>query len=290
MARIGVIVDTMHPLLERIQERLRTLGDETRFIPWREIVLRPGAGGHRDCALLYLDRLGEDKRCYLAQIMSLAHAGPRAINAPDAYARARNKVLAGLALVSKGFLMPPTTIVHSREACAALLKPRKDYAAKSAEGVCSDEVFAFTGTAAPWDKLEPILRRDGQLIVQDFIANPDRFIWRVDIVDGVVVVANRRYAYTPVGQLPICNGTHGGKIVFLRQEEFGAPACRLAVDATRALELSVSGVDIVEAEDGRLYVLEVNPEPDITLDRYEFPYAIADFLHREAAKERTAPC
>ena len=35
---------------------------------------------------------------------------------------------------------------------------------------------------------------------------------------------------------------------------------------------------VTSVENGNLFVLEVNPEPDITLDRIEFPNAIAEYL------------
>lgn len=45
------------------------------------------------------------------------------------------------------------------------------------------------------------------------------------------------------------------------------------------------GLDWIVNGAGRYYVLEVNPEPDITLDHYEFPDAIADYLSRTAGQD-----
>ena len=122
------------------------------------------------------------------------------------------------------------------------------------------------------------MTRDGQLVVQSYIDNPERYIWRVDIVGGKVIVCNRRYAYTHLSEVAICNGTHGGAVEFLSSDEFSAPACTYALQAVAALELDVAGVDIIADANDNLYILEVNPEPDITLNRYEFTHAIADHL------------
>jgi glutathione synthase/RimK-type ligase-like ATP-grasp enzyme len=98
-------------------------------------------------------------------------------------------------------------------------------------------------------------------------------------------VANQRFSFNS-GELPVCNGTQGGSIKFHDPAQVPADVADLALVATRALGLEVAGVDILRSESGQLYLAEVNPEPDITLDHLEFPYAIADHVLSVARQDQ----
>ena len=159
------------------------------------------------------------------------------------------------------------------------------YIVKSAQGVCSNEVIAFQNGFIPLGRIQEWIDRDGQVLIQQFIYNPQKYIWRIDIVSSEIIVANRRYCYNKDDALPICNGTHGGSIEFIDTNNVPTEIKGIALASVKALELDVAGVDIIINDRNIPFLLEVNPEPDITLDRYEFPHAIANLLINKARIE-----
>ncbi|WP_282875909.1 ATP-grasp domain-containing protein [Pseudomonas peli] len=282
---IGIIHDDMHLLLEKIAQRVIAQGSTAHFIHYSALTFGFSVP---DCLkgldAIYLDRMGEFTRSYSTQLALLPSLQKLSgdipiINDPSHYSVARNKALTAQLFKEQGVLAPETAIVYSLAQIddLAVVQPQSWFVVKSILGCCADDVHIY-----PDDKnraaINAILERDGMAIMQTFIERKSRFIWRVDVVNGKVIVCNQRFAYNADHELPICNGTRGGKIVFLKPDELPAHIYSLAVEVVQTLGLVVAGVDLVEADNGQIYVIEVNPEPDITLDKYELPYSIADYL------------
>lgn len=305
MSRIAVLVDEIHPLVEVLADELAGQGAGVSLVSWRDLVVRLGPDGPEIGALdgvraVYLDRLAEREPCYAAQFELLAEwsraSGVPVLNEPRAYWRSRDKALTAQVLSHAGVPVPETTVCHSVPALRATAHGTSPVAVKSTQGVCAEELVVGNGFELSGDELARILGYDGAALVQPFVHNPERFIWRVDVVDDRAVVINRRYAFNS-GEFPVCNGTHGGAIEFLDPARHTSiPPVLLARRAVTALGLTVAGVDIVVDAHGELAVLEVNPEPDITVDpgapagsagfRTEFPAAIARCLMRHARAAR----
>ena len=209
------------------------------------------------------------------------------VNDPRSYWHARDKALTAARLAQAGVETPRTRLCYTPvQAKNVMSGPSggRPVAVKSLLGVCSDEVLIAGSDELPEADAAQVISHDGAAVVQDFVENSQRFIWRVDVVDDEAVVVNRRYAYNADGP-PLCNGTYGGDIEFVDPAApEAADPVRLAVRATRAVGLSVSGVDVAVDDRGCFTVLEVNPEPDITVDgvgfREEFPVAIAECVLR----------
>jgi glutathione synthase/RimK-type ligase-like ATP-grasp enzyme len=273
---IGIIHDDMHPLLEKIAQRITVQGSTVRFLHYTALSFGftvPDCFKNLDS--IYLDRMGELTRSYSTQLALLPSlqklSGNIAIiNDPAHYAVARNKALTAQVLKAHGVSAPDTATVYSVtqiEDLAAVQQHRK-FVVKSILGCCAEDVYLYPDelNRAP---IGAMLARDGMAVMQTFIERNNRFIWRVDVVDGKVVVCNQRFAYNSNNELPLCNGTRGGNIVFLHPGDLPEHIYKLAVETVQTLGLVVAGVDLVEADDGKCFVIEVNPEPDITLDKYE---------------------
>lgn len=298
MRIIAILIDEVHPLIELIEQCLkRNPGVDCRRVYWRDIVYSMSELGELHArpldgvSAVYLDRLGEEERSYATQLILLDHwacaHGVPILNSPRPYLAARDKALSGWLLTSSGVATPPTAVAFSNSALTALTK-NGPCAVKSTQGVCAEEIVV--GVALSATEIAPVLARDGAAVVQPFISNPDRFIWRIDVVAGRIVMMNRRYSYNDE-PLPICNGNRGGKVQFSNLTSAGDTSVgRLAIRATRNLRLDVAGVDIVVDEAGKEYVLEVNPEPDATYEngalRTELPFAIAELLLTKSALNR----
>ncbi|WP_375633804.1 MULTISPECIES: RimK family alpha-L-glutamate ligase [unclassified Bartonella] len=289
---IAIIYDEMHPLLERVHATLIRKNFNTEFIHWSEIRILAApnevTSNLDEFDAIFMDRLAEFRCSYHSQFIQLANlpsVNNAIINQPLSYQLARDKALTAIYLAKLDFPIPETHIFQSLNQFNKFLL-NKDIAlvAKSTLGFCSNEVQIFAAKNPPLDEIKKWLKRDGQFIIQSFIENPGRFIWRCDIVSGEVKVCNKRYAFNSGGLYPICNGTHGGHIEILPPEKFDNLATSLALDAVKALGLDIAGVDIIEGAGENFYLIEVNPEPDILMDRFEFPDAIAELLINKARK------
>lgn len=282
---IGIIHDDMHPLLDRIAQRVIAQGSTVQFIPYSALTF---GFGPPECLkgvdALYLDRMGELTRSYSTQLALLPSLQKLSgnipiINDPSHYTVARNKALTAQVFKEHGVPTPETAIVYNLAQIDDLVgvDKQKKFVVKSILGCCADDIYIY-----PDDNnrlaIDAMLARDGMAIMQTFIERKNRFIWRVDVVNGKVIVCNQRFAYNTEDELPICNGTRGGEIIFLRPDDLPAHIYNLAVVTVQTLGLVVAGVDLVETDNGEIYVIEVNPEPDITLDKYELPNSIADYL------------
>lgn len=271
--KIGLVLDEIHPLLTAIERRVGAAGHCCDFLSWKNL----GSATLNSYDAIYLDRMGESCFSYATQIFLLEKHRSKMPNGPLEYYRARDKALTSEHFWANGVGHPKTSYAFCVETTMAQISDGPELQLlKSIQGFCAKEVVPFRKDAIPENFLKSILVRDGMILRQDFVEGAKDYIWRIDIVAGKIVVANQRHKFNSDGPA-ICNGTHGGRVDFWRPEEVPQPIVQLALRSAEVMGLQVAGVDILEGKNG-IYVLEVNPEPDITLDRYEFPEAIADLL------------
>lgn len=289
---IALLVDEQHPLIPELIRAITSAGARARAVHWRELAFEIDRTGRvtdptlADVDAVYLDRLAEEERCYATQFRllekwSLTHS-VAIINPPDSYWPARDKALSAMMLGSNGIPTPPTHVCHDLGALRTAVHTPSVVVVKSTQGFCAREILIGEGRDIEDDALASLLECDGAAVVQPFIDNPARFVWRIDVVDGQVIVIRREYAVNASGP-PLCNGDRGGVVEFVDQhEEVAYEPAQLAIRAAALLRIPVAGVDIAVDGNGQLFVLEVNPEPDLPTDgekiRNEFPEAIARCL------------
>jgi glutathione synthase/RimK-type ligase-like ATP-grasp enzyme len=291
-ARLGMLWDVKHALLEHITETWRELGAEVEWIRWNSIGYAIGDktvwDSLMDCDAVYLDRLGEETRGYPTQLhllRELAGAHTRVVNPPIPYWTAMDKALSAMRFQAASIPTPRTAIVSTMEAAEEFARQQRGGCiAKSILGTSAMEVAAFRSGEMPVSLVSSWLERDGIVLVQEWVEFSDRYIWRIDVVGGQIIVANRRFTFNPDSEFPLCNGNKGGEIEFLRPERVPDAVRELALQTMARFGLEVAGVDLLPDDDGRLWVIDVNSSPDITLDRYEFPRAIAAFVAKAASE------
>ncbi len=294
MMRIAILWDVRHALIDRIGMTLLSLGATVRWVRWTDLNFRTGdstiLSSIDDCDGAYLDRLGESTRGYAAHLALLDRwrMGRKVVvNSPCAYWVGMDKTLTFAHLAKSRLPYPRTGIVCSLTALEAFCSSCIDSCViKSSLGTCAEEIVAFRASQVPVDIARRWLDRDGIILVQEYIRFGGRYIWRVDVVNGCVIVANKRHAFNPNAEHSLCNGSRGGKIEFFKPNELPAQVRDLALATAASFGLEVVGVDLLPEDHGGLMVCEVNPEPDITLDRMEFPDAIARHLFDRVLEER----
>lgn len=286
---IIIIYNDMHELLEKISEYIISQGELISFQHWSDInIASDKLSYYKSDNIYYLDRMGENSFTYYSQILALNELLEKnsIINSPYAYLNARDKGLSMIALKKANICTPWTKITHKIDANIFAEHPSKFYVAKPILGCCAEDIIIFKDL--PPKRVNEIIQRDGSIILQEYIDNPNKFIWRVDIVDSKIVQCNQRYSYDSNSDTSICNGSIGGEIIIHTSESLPKEVAELAMNSVKKLDLDVAGVDIIPDANNKLYVLEVNPEPDITLSHIEFPFAIGELLVNRLQKKRNA--
>jgi hypothetical protein len=108
---------------------------------------------------------------------------------------------------------------------------------------------------------------DGNDFFTEYI--PTDFEYRMHVVDGEVVKIHEKRLRSEADNHPFIRNSETGWVFVEPRED--PPGDQLAVDAVGALGLDFGAVDVVRAEDGTEYVLEVNTAPSLdeaNLQRY----------------------
>ena len=275
MSKVVIIRDEKHPLLEQIERYAKKQGVKIDTVYWKETTLY----NFKDTTVVFMDRMGELYNTYETQIIwlneMLNDMNIQIVNDPQIYFWMRNKILSYIKFTEMGFDIPKSIVITNKRQLETLSSGK--YIAKPYLGTCSDGVIPFTAKNVSEDVID-MLKRDGMILVQEFITNPDRYIWRVDVVNGEIVQINQRYAYNCDEQFQICNGTYGGKINVISPMDTPKDVRNFINSIYEKIGLEIMGVDFLIDENQKLWLLEINPEPDITCDFKGFPNKIADYL------------
>lgn len=282
MNDIVIIMDDMHPLLEKIKEKIIQSGYSVILLHWKEIVTYDFNG----VKIVFMDRMGELYPTYETQVFYLyklsLEKNFKLVNDPYRYMIARNKITTTLYLsetninIPKTFIITDISQINNIHCEKVICKPYL--------GACAEEIIPFYLNEIP-KKIIELLRRDGMVIIQEFIYNPLKFIWRIDIVNGEIIQLNQRYSFNQNIDFPICNGSKGGDIIVWDPIDIPEKLKELVMKVYNVMGLKILGIDILVDKFGEFYLLEVNPEPDITVDFVEFPYKIAEYLIKECEGE-----
>lgn len=190
-------------------------------------------------------------------IRFLEEQGHPIVNGYEALLRAKNKLTSTFYLQKAGLAVLPTWVVED-EAAATSLANQIGFplVLKSAYGTFGHGVQK----ADHPDALKPMLdlfwnsESTPPLLLQPFVAEAEGKDHRLFVVGDRVVAAMERSAAT--GEFR-SNVEQGGKTSLLQAS---LEEIQLAVEATRALGLDYSGVDIIQTRQGPA-VLEVNGNP-----------------------------
>lgn len=192
---------------------------------------------------------------YLDILHALREHGVLVYNDARAVERSVDKLMTSILLARAGIPTLPTWTVHSQEQARALvLRERSlghELVYKPLFGSQGEGLLRISSV----DQLPAPEQCQGIYYLQRFVdaGEGNWHDWRVFVVGGRAVAAMRRS-----GETWINNVAQGGRCESAPlDEEF----CRLAQDATRALDMHYAGIDIIRDRSGHLCVLEVNSVP-----------------------------
>jgi ribosomal protein S6--L-glutamate ligase len=219
---------------------------------------------HYDGAVLpqfdvVIPRIGVPMTSYgLAVVRQFETTGAYCLNRSSAIAASRDKLHALQVLARKGVPMPVTAFAKSPKDTDFVVQlvggaPLVVKLTKGAQGrgvVLADTQLAASSVISAFRDL------DAELLTQEFISEADGEDIRCLVIGHKVVASMMRKA--KIGDFR-SNLHQGGKALSV---EISDDEAKIAVQATRALGLSVAGVDILRSKTGPK-VLEVNSSPGL---------------------------
>jgi len=186
---------------------------------------------------------------------ALVAAGVVVWNDPRAIERCVDKSMTSLLIARAGVPTPDTFVVSTREAAAEVVRRE----ATPSRPLVLKPLFGSQGKGlrlVTWPEELPDVEDVARVYyLQRFVRRRTEGWrdYRVFVCDGRVVAAMARE-----GDGWITNVHQGGRPTAWAMP---AEAASLALRATQAVDVSYSGVDLIEGEDGRFLVLEVNSMP-----------------------------
>ena len=209
---------------------------------------------------LVIPRIGTSLTEYgLAVIHQFELMGVPVLNASGAVYRARDKLRSIQVLVSKGVPVPATLMARSPESVEWCIEQLggPPVVLKLLQGTQGVGVMLAESVSAAEAILDAMWGLNQNILVQKFISESRGRDVRCIVVGGRVVAAMRRVARAGAFRSNIHRGGRGETVDPVPPE-----VERVALDASRAVGLTVSGVDMLEGKEGPL-VTEVNVSPGL---------------------------
>lgn len=180
----------------------------------------------------------------------------RVYNQPQAIERTVDKAMTSFLLRMHGVATPATWVCESRAHIASI----RELAARQYSSLVLKPLFGSQGKGVRMlladDPLPVPMQQhvDGVYYLQQFIRSRDTpHDYRVLVIANRAIAAMRRCGSSWVNN--VASGGHCEHV------ELNEQLAQLAVQAAKAVDIDYCGVDIIQAENGEFYVLEVNSIP-----------------------------
>ena len=260
------------PLIYSTRRLLEACADESLDVvvadPLDLALLLPAAGPPRIHSVthpvegvdLCLPRIGTTITEYgLAVLKHFELMGVPVLNAAGAVYQARDKLRSLQTLMARGVPIPPTLMARSPESVEWCIEQLggPPVVLKLLQGSQGVGVMLAKSLTAAEAILDAMWGLNQNILVQKFIAESKGKYIRCIVVGGRVVAAMRRVARPGAFRSNIHRGGRGEAIDPVPPE-----IEKVAVEASRAIGLDISGVDLLEWKDGPL-VTEVNVSPGL---------------------------
>ncbi len=209
---------------------------------------------------LVIPRIGTTITEYgLAVIHHFELMGIPVLNASSAVYRARDKLRSLQVLVARGVPVPPTLMARNPESVEWCIEQLggPPVILKLLQGTQGVGVMLAESMAAAEAILDAMWGLNQNILVQKFIAESKGRDVRCIVVGGRVVAAMRRVARPGAFRSNLHRGGRGEGI-----DPVDAATEKAALEASRAIGLNISGVDLLESKSGPL-VTEVNVSPGL---------------------------
>ena len=214
-------------------------------------------------------------RCYHLNLCNfLEQLGVKTYNHSKALLNSRNKWATHLALIKENVNTPKSTLCYVHSNYNHLVEHLgSPFILKDSFGTHGDQVFLIYSL----EDYEKHIKKCSQGIAQTYIESSYGKDLRVHVINHKVVACVLRQSEHSF----LSNFAQGGQAkAFVIDEE----AKKMAIDATRALDLNFSGVDLLFDKDGYI-VCEVNGIPGFRTigltTKENLPYLMLDYIKEQ---------
>lgn len=185
---------------------------------------------------------------------ALEASGVPILNPPRALETCIDKYLALVRLQGAGVPVPPTSVCQAvRDAQEAFTTFGGDIVVKPLFGSEGRGMVRLTDAEVAWRTFQTLERTGAVLYVQQYIRHPGWDV-RIFVLNGRVLTAMRRTAHAD-WRTNVAQGANAEPYAPLPTLQ------ELALRAAHAVGAWAAGVDLLQGDDGRWYVLEVNAVP-----------------------------
>jgi RimK family alpha-L-glutamate ligase len=258
MRKVGILAAAEGWHLHELRRAFATLGAETvRFDPTRLV----GGTGENDAPWDGLDALlvrvippgSLDQIVFRVDLLHrLADRGLAVVNPPRSLERTIDKHWTSRLLDDAGIPTPRTIATERADEALTAFRDLRDVVVKPLLGSGGRGIFRVADEDHAWRAFRALEQQRFVLYLQEFVPH-GRHDLRLFVSGGEVVAAARRE-----GDGWKTNLATGARALPHRPD---AAQESLAVRAAAAVGADYAGVDLLEAEDGRLLVIEVNGIP-----------------------------
>lgn len=252
----------------------------------KAVVVHHGAPVELD---VLIPRLGATSaRFGAAVVRQLEAAGVPTTATAGAVLRARDKLASLQALVAAGVPVPATAAARESLGLSEVLSlvGSVPVVVKLLEGSAGSGVVLAETKKAAESLLAAFHQLDADFLVQEFVKEANGCDIRAFVIGGKVVAAMSRCAAAGDFRANLHQGGTSHAVKLTPQER------RVAIQAAKALGLSVAGVDLLRSEHGPV-VLEVNVSPGLQgiegLTKIDVAERIVTFAERLVSGEAVHP-
>jgi len=251
----------------RILDALARKGMEAHYVLWENLTLRIEYGER--CRVWYRGKCGffdavivrgigrsltPEKLVYRYTMLEALEAdGVVVVNPSSAIQAARNKASSTLKLVECGIPVPTVHVAETPSAALRAIRETGRAVIKPIMGSLGLGSFLVDNVDIAYYIVNILAELNQPIYIQRYIDKKYERDIRVFIVGDKPVAAIYRYATH--WKSNIAQGARP------EPAEINDQIARMALDSAKCLGLLYAGVDIVEAHDGALYVLEANASP-----------------------------
>jgi RimK family alpha-L-glutamate ligase len=246
-------------LVGQVGRTPRVFGDEAALDDFDAVIVRAIPSGSLEQIIFRMDVLHR-----------LEQLGPRVVNPPRSIERTVDKYFTSALLEDAGLPTPPTIVCERFEqAMTAFESLGGDVVVKPLFGAEGRGMVRVSDPDLAYRTFRALELARAVFYLQTFIPHGNQDL-RALVIGGEVVAAMRRH-----GTSWKSNIAQGGRAEALRLEP---ELSRMAVAATAAVGAHMAGVDLLPADNGQVYLLEVNGIPGWRGIQRVTPFDIAESI------------
>lgn len=207
---------------------------------------------------LIIPRIGANVTDFGASVIQhFESMGVLTLLSSESLMNSRNKIKSLQLLIKEGIAIPNTCYINSLTDLPIIEKTigKPPWIIKIPEGTQGIGVILCESIASAESTIEALTKLNTNVIAQEFIKESKATDIRIFIVDGQILGAMKRSASTGF-RSNLHRGATGEPIELTNKEK------RQALEAVKALNLNVAGVDLLQSNKGPL-IMEVNSSPGL---------------------------